>query len=1132
MMRTRVFLVLLLAVLGVAGAARAQTFLGTIRGTVVDPQGAGVSDAAILVVDESTGVPRAVGTDSQGRFEAANLRPGTYRIEVTTPNFKKFERTGVVLRAAGTALVDVKLELGGRTETVTVTGEAINNITLDSGAIARGLDEQQLHDLPRNSRDIQSFLLLNPNVLGGFDDIQFLGGRTYGVSYIQDGQASTNAIFGTVGNSAPGLDAISEVQVLSNSYSAEYGGLAGVLVTTKRGGNSYRGTAFYDFNSNGLNALTYNQKLGRSEAELATLRDDPNSDTRQHRWGASVGGPLKTGKTFFYANYEGSNDKAIFGGGRATVPTAAMRGGDFRGTAINPRDPLTGQPFPGQVIPASRISPQARAIMDFFYPLPNRGTLANGYGVYQQFVPKTRNRNRADLRLDHEASRNDSIFLRGSYQHFDPNAITFEAGNALTNMPTLNRKLDTASGIAGWTKIFSSTVVNEFRVGYNFDKTSRQSTFINAEVARQLGLELPPSMPATRRGFPNIRFTAGANRPTNIADQGRAVDRTIVQNAFSVADNLSWIMGGHSLRAGALFNRNMARDGFGTGVNFGGRYDFNAAVTGNAFSDFLLGVPRQTADQVANRGPLDGHSNDFAAYIQDDWKASRDLTVYLGLRYEIVGSWHEKNNQLANFVILRDGGHWIVPNAQIAALLPPAVIALNRTLLADSQGLSETLIETDMNNISPRVGFAWRLGGNDRSVLRGGFGIFHPTVAVQGLRDLMATNEFRYGITRRGVSLARGFSTGTILLDPGDYGSEGVDPHIESPDIYQYNLSFERALPGNVGLRLSYIGSTMRKLLVNRFENDLPASTTPFDPENEDDLKRLPLYPIVNNFTNLTYNLGSGQLHAGQIELQRHWKNGLALNAAYTLAHSDSNAPDSGNSSLGVVQYNSFDIEMDRGPDPNVVKHRVVANATWDIPVGRNRKHGANMPGWANALFGGWTASTIFQARSGNNLTPWFSGFYTTSPWNTFHALDGLGNCFSGCWRPDQVGDPNEGGSRERFFNPAAYALPGPGQYGNAKKGSLRGPGTWVVNFAFYKDVVSRQRFRLQLSALLDNAFNHPQFFIPYGDAFSDLTEFLNDGVLDNGVTGVLGAGGVDQIRSVEGFAPGRVFRVGIRATF
>src|SRR5438034_4295129 len=319
----------LLFLVGFSASGFAQSFLGTIRGTITDPQGQVVPNAAVLITDESTGVPRALETDAQGRYEAPDVRPGTYRLQVITQNFKKFERTGILVRASGTALVDVRLELGSVNEAVVVTGDALNNITLDNPAIARGFDEQQLHDLPRDSRDMQSFLLLNPNVVGGSDtDIQFLGGKTYGVSYIQDGQASTNAIFGTVGNSAPGLDAVSEITVLSNSYSAEYGGLAGVVVTTKRGASTYRGTGFYDFNSNDLNALTYNQKLGLDAEDLAGLRSDPNSDTHQHRWGVSLGGPIKSGKTFFYANYEGSNDKAIFGGGRATVPTAAMRAGD------------------------------------------------------------------------------------------------------------------------------------------------------------------------------------------------------------------------------------------------------------------------------------------------------------------------------------------------------------------------------------------------------------------------------------------------------------------------------------------------------------------------------------------------------------------------------------------------------------------------------------------------------------------------------------------------------------------------------------------------------------------------------------------------------------------------------------
>jgi hypothetical protein len=1114
----------LVAVAAFSGTALAQSFLGTIRGTVVDPQEAAVQGAAVLIVDESTGVPRTAETDAEGRYEVTNLRPGTYRVEVVTPSFKKAEQTGIVLRASGIARADVKLEIGALNETVTVSAETAD-ITLESQAVASGLDQQQIHDLPRGSRDIQDFLLLNPNVVGGTDDIQFLGGRTYGVTYVQDGQASTNAIFGTIGNSAPGIDAISEMTVLSNSYSAEYGGLAGVVVTTKRGANQYHGTSFYDFNADNLNALTYNQKLAGTE------RGDPNSDTHAHRWGASVGGPLKSGKTFFYANYEGSNDKAVAGGGRATVPTAAMRNGDFSGASFVINDPLTGQPFPGNVIPAERIDPAARRITDFFYPLPNQDPLASGFGVFQEFVPGTRNRQRADLRLDHELTGRDSVFLRGSYQERDPSVITFEGGNALTNLGIQNRTIKTATAIAGWTRIFSTSVVNEFRAGYNFDKAFRESNYNVHEVDAALGLENPPSIGPERVGYPRFEFTGGSSssRPTNITDGGFNADRTIKQNSFSVSDNVTWIMGGHALKAGALFTRNSAIDGRGRGVQGRGRYRFNGTQTGNAYADMLLGLTRDVTDFVSTRDDLDGHSNDFAVFVQDDWKASRDLTLFMGLRYEIVGSWHEKGDILGNFRP-DDGGYHIVPNDQIATLLPPGLQALGRIRTAAEVGVSETLVNTDKNNFSPRLGFAYRVGGSDRTVVRGGFGLFHPTVAVQGVRDLLASNMFRYGNTRRLAPLQHGFTGGTEFIDAADFGNQGIDPNLQSPDIYQYNLTVERAVSDAFGVRLSYIGSTMRKLLVDRDANTIQANTEFFDGDlsNPESRARLPL-PLYGFYADDVTNAGSGQFHSMQVELTRRFRGGLAFNVAYTLAHSDSNVPDVGDSSLGGVQFDPYDIEKDRGPDPNVVKHRVVANATWELPLGRGRSHGADMPGWANALFGGWTVSSLVQARSGNHLTPFFSSFYTTSPWNTGKPLDGLGNFFCCAWRPDQVGDPNSGGSRDSFFNQAAYALPAPGQLGNAKKGSLLGPGTWVVNFALYKDIVQRPRFKLQLTALLDNAFNHPQFFVGYGSEFAQLDSFLIDGDPNNGTTGVLGEG---AIRNVEGFSPGRQIRLGLRAIF
>ena len=1099
-----------------------QSFLGTIRGTVVDPQGQAVQGASVLVIDDATGVPRTLETDAEGRYEASNLRPGTYRVQVVTTNFKKFERTGVLVGAAGTALVNVTLELGGLNEVVTVAGESRNNITLESQAIVRGLDEQQLHDLPRNSRDIQSFLLLNPNVVGGADDIQFLGAKTYGVSYIQDGQASTNAIFGTIGNSAPGLDAISEITVLSNSYSAEYGGLAGVVVTTKRGASTYRGTAFYDFNSDSLNALTYNQTLAGVE------RGDPLSDTHENRWGGSIGGPLVGSKMFFYANYEGSNNKAIFGGSQATVPTAAMRNGDFRGTAIIPRDPATGQPFPDRQIPTGRIDPAARAIMDFFYPLPNQGTIANGYGIYQQFVPQTRappaRRHQNRLRAQQQrfrvrprelsAPQSEQHHLRGGQRVHQLAGLGYDAQHGVGD-----RRLDEDHRADGRQRVPRRLQLRQLGAGEHVPGSGRDRPARHRERAE-------PRTP-TAAAFRQFQFTAGTNRPTNIADAGRNVDRTLRQNAFSLSDNITWIKGAHTLKGGGLWTYNTARDGFGFGVNFRGQYRFRGAFTGNAFTDFLLGMPSDARDQVTNRGPLQGHSNDIALFAQDDWRVNQKLTLFLGLRYEVVGAWHEKDLTLANFRPV-DGGYHVVANETVAALLPPGLLALDRTRTADEVGLPETLINTDKNNFSPRVGFAWRLDESSKTVLRGGFGLFHPTVAVQGIRDLLATNEFRFVNTTTGGGLRNGFSGGTPTPDLAAFGNQGIDPNLQSPDIYQYNLTLEHELTNYMGLRVSYIGSTMRKLLVDRDYNTLQASTVPFDPENPADYARLP-FPLYGYYMDIVSNAGSGQYHSAQLELLRRWRNGLAFNVAYTLANSESNAPDTGNSTIGPVQFDPYDIEKDRGPDPNVVKHRVVANATWDIPVGRNRAHGASMAKWADALFGGWTVSSIVQARSGQNLTPFFSGFYTTSPWNTGKPLDGLGNFFCCAWRPDQIGNPNSGGPREAFFNQAAYAIPAPGQLGNAKKGSLKGPGTWVVNFGFYKDVFLQGDFRLQFSALLDNAFNHPQFFPTYGSGFVDLTSFLIDGDPANGTTGVLGAG---AIGNAEGFSPGRVVRLGLRATF
>jgi hypothetical protein len=1125
-------LVFALLLLTTAVPVAAQTTLGAIRGSVVDSQQNVVPGATVEVVDESTNVRRELQTDEQGLFEVPNLRPGIYTVTGRLSGFKTVQRTGIVLRAASTVRTDLTLEVGGLEELVSVTAEGQNNITLESQAIARGLDEQQLRDLPRNSRDIQDFLTLNPNVVAGFDAIQFLGGRTYGASYIQDGQPSSAGIFGELSNAAPGLDAIQEMQVLSNSYSAEYGGLAGVVVSTKRGGNRFRATAFTDYNSNELNARTYAQTLNN------VPRNDPNADTHDYRYGGSFGGPIVTDRTFFFANYEGSRLKALGGGSQAIVPTAAMRSGDFSGNTFVVRDPLTGAPFPGNRIPADRIDPAARRIVDLFYPLPNRPNLAaGGYGAFREIVALNRVRDRADGRVDHELTGRDSLFARFSWQRRDPDAFTFEStggngGAGLTNLGLLDRRSKAITLASGWNRIWSDTLLNEFRGGYSADTRNRRSHFIAGSVASQLGVEMPP-LAAEVPGFPSFLFS-GANRPSDIRDQRQNTFRDLDQSSFSLSSTTTWIKGTHSLKWGGIYTRNYAKDGYSTGANESkGAYAFSGFASGNSFADFLLGLPNEVREQRNTRGdiPMDTFSNDWALFAQDDVKLNSRLTLFLGLRYEVIGAFIDRNDIYANFVAA-DGGHHVVPDASIAELLPPGAQRLGRTLTSDQVDVGRGLIRTDRNNISPRVGFAQRLDSNNRTVLRGGFGIFHPTGAAQGARDIMSRNPFRYTIRFSRPQLQRGFTSGT-RLESLSFGNQGLQLDLELPDIYQYNLTLERELPGDLGARISYIGSTMRKLLVHRDYNTVQASAVPLGNVDDDPAARARLpFPTYGTFMDITENRGEGQFNALQLELQRRYRNGLAVNAAYTLADSDGTAPDSGNSTIGVVQYDPYDIEKDRGPDPNVVKHRFVLNGTWDVPFGRDRRFGRTVPKWVDAVVGGWTVSTIFQARSGPNLTPYFTygdtgGIY---PANTGRALDGVGQ-FGEAWRPDVSGDPNTGGSRDRFFDVTKFTLPASGTLGNAKKGSIQGPGTWIVNFALYKDIIRTQDFTAEFTALLDNAFNHPQFNVGLGTtgSFMDLTDHLINGVASNGATAVLDA---DTVGSPEGFSVGRVVRLGLRMRF
>ena len=761
-------------------------------------------------------------------------------------------------------------------------------------------------------------------------------------------------------------------------------------------------------------------------------------------------------------------------------------------------------------------------------------------GVFQQFVPETRNRERADLRIDHEASKNDSLFLRGSYQHRDPNAIQFEAGNALTNLGIRDtnaqhrqrdRRVDARSS--------RRTVVNEFRVGYNYDKSERQSNF---NVARRSNAAARPREPrpasdASRVGFPAFELRGRLGSDPAHQHHRRRPQRGPHDQAELVLDQRQ-----PQLDPGRPLPQGGRRSGPATppstaaarGVELPRRATASTAPRpGNALARLPPGLhPRRRRPASRTRGDLDGHSDDFAFFVQDDWRVNRRPDGVPGPALRARGRLARERRRARRTSCPTDGGYHVVPNARSRPCCRPGVSALGRTKIAAEVGLTDTPDQHRQEQLQParRLRLAARRRQQDRAPRRlralppdrGDPGPARPA----GLQQV----PLRAHAPGRGP-LAQASRRARRPWIPPTFGNQGIDPNIQSPDIYQYNLTLERELPGDLGLRVSYIGSTMRKLLDRpRLQHDPAEHRRSSTPTNPDDSRgcRFPLYGFYMDNVDEPRR---GPVPRLQVELRRRWKDGLALNVAYTLAHSDSNAPDSGNSSLGVVQFDPYDIEKDRGPDPNVVKHRVVANATWDIPVGHGRKHGANMPGWANALFGGWTVSTLFQARSGNNLTPFFSSFYTTSPWNTGKPLDGLGNNFCCAWRPDQISNPNTGGIARRVLRPGRVrAARRRASSATRRRGACSGPAPGSSTSRSTRTSSTKQTLpaaalgdagqRVQPPAVLRVLRRR---LLPAGR----LPDRRRSRQRDDRPTSARAS-----IANQEGFAPGRVFRIGLRATF
>lgn len=1115
------------------------TDLGTIRGTVTDASGGAIPNAEVELTDLTTNQTRTLKTRVSGDYEASALRTGKYKIRVTYEGFAQAEVLDIEVRSGSMARADVSLRPKGSTQTMMVSSEALT-IETESQTIAATLSGEAMLELPRDSRDIYSFLYLNPNITQADADgsFKFIGSQSYGASFSLDGQRSNGGVFGQPTASQPSLETIGDLTVLSNSFTAEYAGIANVRVTTKRGAANYHGSLFYNNKNAALAAWNLNTKIAQSSFLPTPAQSKyPYPAFNLNEFGGSFGGPIpKLKNTFFFAAFERRYSNAPVNIRSTNLPHPTLWAGDFSrmNDNVKPAVPaavtLTAAEIAANTvggnglrfirIPQRLLNPVTAKLIQTYFPEVNPAAPinpANGRVVdYFNSLPGSTVRDLGTIRADHDFSPRDKIY--GVYNGQSQNGRTSAVLSPYTGLGlTLNERTNQTLSVAE-THLFGSRAVNEFRAGFNRQPTFRRSNqtlrqflssigFDQSDIAAYGSVVGEPTLDTY--GHPGITFGTGF---ANIGTGGRNTYRPLDQNLITFGDTFSLSRGHHTFKAGADFVRNAAVDGFTSG-----RSDPRGLMTytgtgPDAFARFLIGLPPNTTTYVNKfRPPMDVYNWETGFFAQDDWKVNSRLTVNAGLRYEIITPFIEANDLMLNFdPAYTDAsgkrGRFVVPSEHTLQFVDPRFVAYGYTT-ADKLGVGRALVKTDKNNIAPRFGAAWRI--TDKFVLRGGYGVFYPTSAAQGIRDPLATNSFQVRLTKRDNAAAP--------LQPWPGPTHGVSPNaggvttalsqvisanwvpfnLQSPRIEQWNITVEHELGWRSALRVSYLGTNMHGLISGSDANMIPPSDKPFGTSTGDgvtacnpdagdcnlsaaDRARLP-FSALSDYMIAFGNLGRGRSNAFQTELNRRFSGGFMFNAAYTLLSQKTSAPDVGASSLGGTSYNQFNPEVDYSTDAFISRHRVVTYGVWQVPFGRGRTHGRKLNAGIEALAGGWEATWQGFFKSGTGFTPYWGcdncgPFY---PGNIFSgSVDATGGFNGTSFRPVVTGQPLKV-LGDRIWDRAAFAAPplGADLFDNpnvAKRNLLWGPGTWGANLGLHKIFRIGEHIRADLGADFNNLFNHP----------------------------------------------------------
>ncbi len=1099
-MRTKLFAVgMTLLCLGLS--AFGQTF-GDISGEVRDPSGAGIAGVQVIVTNTATNAVRTAVTNEGGSYSVPALVPGLYNVKVEKTGFKIVTRTNIEIQVQQSARIDVDLPLGSVTESVEVSGSA-QLLSTEDATVGTVIDNKRIVELPLNGRNYLQLASLAPNVSYGFgtsgqadgrqggsranQNISVAGARSEFNYFTLDGVDNTDPNFNTY-VIQPSIDAVQEFKVQTGIYPAEFGHEATQInVSTKPGTNEFHGTLFEFLRNDYFDANNY------SFTSKRTVKDP----FKWNQYGGTLGGPVwipkiwnGKNKLFFLGNFESFRQRQS---GQATydLPSAAMRTGDFsellsRGITIyDPATRVTGADgkitataFPGNIIPASRISSFSKKFLEF-YPTPNLPN-AKLISDYQQSQSAPRDKDFFILRMDFTESSRSQWFGRYSWDDEQQlsQGLKLNGAKVVTNVEQYM-----GSNI----RVFSPTIVNEFRFGYSrfFNSAGRELAFVR-DVVKELAIPGLNSSDPVAFGIPAVGFT----RYSGFGDNS---DGPFANNNSSLqfVDNVTWIRGKHSFRLGGEIRRdqfNQVGNQFGRG-SF--TFDINAtrnpatASGGDDFADFILGQVKRSeaAVSIANAA---FRATSFSLYTDDVWKITPKITLNLGLRYENTPPWEDQTGRLITVGIPAMLG---VPQVADPALHPYLerqgtgnfydglnVVWPQIQTRRDGK-LGNRLVQTDNLNFGPRLGMTW--SPNPKWVVRTGTGVFYSqdtgNPRFDMARNLAGRTRFEsidpvlYTFDNAFASLAGAKATVTTPYAFANLYNR------KTPRTLSYLLNIQRELPGNVLFEVGYLGSISRHLESLRAVNEALPGTTPV-------VQRTPFpefgrIQLVDASANANYN-------GLAAKVTKRYSSGLTYLLAYTWSKSIDDA--SGirvHNGDTLFPQNSYCLECERGLSVFNTASRFVSSVLYDLPVGRGRRYDISNR-VLDAVAGGWQLGSILTYQSGFPLTI------------SANARDSS-NIGAGFDRPNAVAGvdpilPRDQQTTDHFFNKAAFSAQVFGTFGNVGRDTLVGPRTLNLDASLIKDFKFAERKLLQFRWEMFNALNHPNWGDPntnfYSSGFGSIT--------------------------------------------